>query len=119
MYLLSVCEIEQIDVASIIQKKNVFINQVKDKIKELYIHDWEKSNRDSEGKLRFYFQFKKQFKFETYLDNIPREDRRAITKFRLSSHRLPIEVMRYQKTDVEERKCTICKINEVGLTEFP
>ena len=22
--------------------------------------------------------------------------------------------MRYQKTDVEERKCTICKMNEVG-----
>ena len=52
------------------------------------------------------------------MDNIPRDDRKAITKLRLSSHKLPIEVMRYQNKNQnknwKERKCKICNTKEVG-----
>ena len=73
---------------------------------------------EREGKLRFYFQFKKNFKFETYLDNIPREDRKAITKLRLPSHRLPIEVTRYQRTDMED-SVTSCERERKAFWSFP
>ena len=46
--------------------------------------------------------------------NIPSNKRVGITRFRLSSHFLPIEALRYKKIKREERKCTICNLNEMG-----
>ena len=68
----------------------------------------------TEGKMAFYTKVKKNFHFETYLDKIPRLERKGIAKLRLSCHSLPIEKMRYQKIQRTERKCTLCKENEVG-----
>ena len=64
--------------------------------------------------MSFYYDLKKNFQFEKYLDNVARCDRKAITKLRLSCHALPIEQMRYQKVDKAERKCSICSVEEVG-----
>ena len=83
---------------------------------------WWKSQAQSTGenKLDFYYQHKKTFTYETYLDNIPRHIRMYITRLRLSSHSLPIEVLRYKytgqkkKIDRENRKCTICNLGETG-----
>ena len=69
----------------------------------------------TEGKLRFYYELKRHFTFEKYLDLIPRKERKAITRLRISSHTLPIEVLRYQGvTDEGDRKCDICKTMEIG-----
>ena len=118
IYLLNVCDVTDINITDIVTKPNSFAKIISDKIKELYVKNWEANSSDKEGKLRFYFQFKKKFEFEPYLDNIPRDDRKAITKLRLSSHKLPIEVMRYQNKNQnknwKERKCKICNTKEVG-----
>ena len=118
IYLLNVCDVTDINITDIVTKPHSFAKIISDKIKELYVKNWEANSSDKEGKLRFYFQFKKKFELEPYLDNIPRDDRKAITKLRLSSHRLPIEVMRYQNKNQnknwEDRRCKICNTKEVG-----
>ena len=72
------------------------------------------SLKNKEGKLKFYMELKKNFTFEKYLDTLPRDKRKGITKLRISAHSLPIERMRYQKTDRSERLCPICQTGEVG-----
>ena len=69
--------------------------------------------RNQEHKLRTDGLFKKEIGFEKYLiqmKNIPK--RTQITKFRLSNHRLMIEVMRYDKTPREKRFCPFC-VNKI------
>ena len=67
-----------------------------------------------QNKLDFYYKYKRHFRYETYLDNIEKHNRMHLTRLRLSSHNLPIEVLRYNKTKRNERKCTICNLDEVG-----
>ena len=43
-----------------------------------------------------------------------RRDYPSILKFRTANHLLPIETGRYDGTPLEDRKCTLCKTNEVG-----
>ena len=68
------------------------------------------------NKLDFFYLFKKCFKYESYLDNLPRHLRTDITKLRISNHCLPIETQRYRKKRIErlERKCDICSLDECG-----
>ena len=67
-------------------------------------------------KLDFYYQYKKSFKFEQYLDTLPLHIRKYTTKIRTSSHIFPIETLRYKKPKIEahDRKCNICANDEVG-----
>ena len=61
------------------------------------------------SKLRTYAIFKKDSGFEKYLSNIKNPTRRAIlTKFRLSNHKLMIEVGRYTNITKEMRFCHFC-----------
>ena len=80
--------------------------------------EWWKSQAVVTGsnKLDFYYKYKKCFTFEKYLDNIPRNSRKHITRLRLSCHPLPIETGRYSKkvTKREYRLCQICTSQEVG-----
>ena len=88
---------------------------MKEKLSGLYKESWSKEFEDKKnGKLNFYYEVKRNFKFEGYLDNVKRLDRKEVTKFRLSCHNLPVEVMRYGDVDRAQRKCNICKTNEVG-----
>ena len=115
MFILKVCGIQQIDIKEICEKENMFHKEIRKKLTEKYHENWKmEAEKMKDGKMAFYTNVKKNFKFETYLDNIPREERRAMTKLRLSCHTLPIEKMRYQKIQRAERKCTLCKENEVG-----
>ena len=67
-------------------------------------------------KLDFFYSYKKTFKFELYLDEVPRNIRLFTTRLRTSSHNYPIEVLRYCKPKIERgaRKCNICNSNQVG-----
>ena len=75
------------------------------------------------NKLDFYYKFKKTFKYEKYLDNVPRNLRMYITRLRTSSHNLPIETLRYKKDKKgqriarENRSCNICNTEELGDEE--
>ncbi len=68
------------------------------------------------SKLDFYEKHKKQFRFEPYLDTVPKGPRVCITKLRVSSHCLPVEIQRYHKNPKrrEERICPICNLGETG-----
>jgi hypothetical protein len=55
------------------------------------------------------------FIFEEYLHEICNvKHRQAITKMRISAHKLPLESSRYNKTPYEDRFCTLCQSNEIG-----
>ena len=86
-------------------------------LKKTY-HSWwtEKMTSLDNRKLSFFFTYKKIFKFEKYLDAMPRPIRKFTTRLRTSSHNYPVEVLRYnrQKIEREDRKCTICNSNQVG-----
>ena len=116
IYLLRTCEIEEIDVSKVCENRHLFIRQIKEKLSNHYKTNWKESIERKDGKLRFYQEMKKNFQFENYLDKISRADRKQITRLRLSCHNLPIETMRYQKTETrkEERKCNLCSGGEVG-----
>ena len=65
--------------------------------------------RKEESKLRFYAIFKKNIGLEKYLLEIMNPSVRTyVTKFRLSNHRLMIEVGRHQNTPKENRFCPFC-----------
>ena len=87
-------------------------------IQELYLKWWEEQKPQS-TKLDFYYRYKKIFRFEPYLDKIPKYIRCHLTRLRVSSHSLPIEVMRYSKKEIsrDERKCTICNLDKSGNEE--
>ena len=70
--------------------------------------------RHSEGKLCTYSTFKCNFGLEKYLFLLNNfEQRRNLTKFRISAHRLHIERGRYQGTPRHNRTCLRCSSNEV------
>ena len=60
-------------------------------------------------KLRSYALFKRDVGFEDYLVNVKNvTERHLITKFRLSNHRLMIEVGRHRGLEKEKRVCPFC-----------
>ena len=64
---------------------------------------------DVKSKLRTYALFKREIGFENYLTDIKNvSDRVLVTKFRLSNHRLMIEVGRHENTPKEQRFCPFC-----------
>lgn len=64
-----------------------------------------------DGKLRTYFTFKDHFQTKQYLSTIKNFDkRRCLTKFRISSHKLKIELGRFSRpiTPLQNRVCDHC-----------
>ena len=79
--------------------------KILEKLQVLFRHYFKKLVQNN-NKLELYFNLKKQFRFENYINfvaNVPH--RIAITKFRTSTHNLPIERGRYKNTPREERFC--------------
>jgi len=76
---------------------------------------WEKNFKTvMEGKLRTYCKIKTSFMSEKYLHIINNFTlRRAITKLRISSHRIKIETGRYLKLEVNKRLCNTCDLNQI------
>ena len=76
----------------------------------LNIHD-----SDQFPKLRTYKLFKEHHEFEPYLHIAIPKYRYALSRFRLSSHNLEIEMGRYThpKTPVERRLCQMCDSGNV------
>ena len=58
--------------------------------------------------------FKTDFKLEDYLCKLSDGLRRNMTRFRLSSHKLPIQQLRYIDVPRQNRLCNLCNNGEVG-----
>ncbi|XP_070179034.1 uncharacterized protein [Littorina saxatilis] len=78
----------------------------------LYIY-WTKACNEC-SKADNYSLFKMNFHYESYLDKLPNCYKIALTKFRTSNHKLPIEKGRYTNLPKYERVCTKCNLNRVG-----
>ena len=71
------------------------------------------------SKLRTYALFKKDQGYEEYLTKIKNVAvRKNVTKFRLSNHKLMIEVGRHKKLPANERYCPFCPENVEDESHF-
>ena len=71
------------------------------------------SSLSSNSKLNFLKSLKTEHKIEPYLKIHNFQHRRAITKLRTSSHKLAIEVGRWEKVDRENRICENCLLEKI------
>jgi hypothetical protein len=90
-----------------------FKNTVNIFFKSLFITDWKKQiNQFSDSKLKIYNICKNNVGHEKYLTIVNNfELRRSFNKLRTSSHRLQIELGRYQGVPRHNRVCTKCSSN--------
>ena len=98
--------------------KNFMVTFIK-KVKDVYITEWGKELH-SFPVLRTYVRFKTTFKMEEYLCNIRDfKLRKIMSKFRLSSHKLQVEIGRHAKPKqlLHERICTHCNLNAIETEE--
>ena len=78
------------------------------------IHNDTRDNPLHKNKLRTFRLFKYIYQYEPYLDIITDfETRKSFCKFRISSHRLNIELGRHQRIEIEKRICNKCSMGAV------
>ena len=92
-----------------------FPNAVKKKIKSDFKTHWKTriGNQDVEKKLGLYSKVKTDFLVDQYLEMPSFKDRKIISKFLCSNHRLRIETGRHIGTLRENRICKLCEMNRV------
>ena len=66
-------------------------------------------------KLRLFKKGKVNFNFECYLSQVQNvKHRQAVTKLRISAHKLPVETGRYRNIPYNDPICKHCDLNEIG-----
>ena len=114
-YLLKLTGMQNMRPTNNIKTNGGLIKSFKRRLKAVLLGEVQTGMINS-PKLDFYNKFKKSLQFESYLDNVPRHLRIHVTRLRLSSHNLPVETLRYNKTKIrrEDRLCKMCTLGEVG-----
>ena len=99
----------------ILEKYSTFKLHCGQIVKGYYTALWKKQlDIHKDGKLRTYVTFKCNYGFENYLSIIRHfEQRKCITRLRISAHKLQIESGRYQGTLRQNRICLRCTSGEV------
>ena len=115
-YLLQLCDIEVNNFKDFVIPPNEqgnFCHYLKNKLQTFYTEYWKEQIQQggNNGKLRVYKKLKINFGFEK-IHNF--KDRQAITKLRISAHKLPVETGRYVNVAYNERLCEHCDLNEIG-----
>jgi hypothetical protein len=84
---------------------------LKNSLKERFVDYW-KDNIQQSGKqtIRTFKRLKIHLEFEKYISEIGNIHRQAITKLRISAHRLPVETGRYCNVPYKERICQHCNL---------
>ena len=90
-----------------------FKHMCKNKMKDYYNKQWLESIQKS-SKCIFYKEFKKELKFEKYLNELDVSLRFFMVRYRTCNHRLPIEEGRFNNVLHVDRKCTLCDLNDIG-----
>ena len=88
-------------------------NLVKLILCDQFIQNWHSQLQQS-SKGNNYSVFKETCQFENYLKLLPRALYLNIFRLRTTNHRLPIEIGRWQSIALNERKCKLCDLNELG-----
>ena len=90
-----------------------YLPLLKCRVRDQFIQEWNASINNS-SKLYYYAKFKNVFGYEDYLDKLTNITlRKYLTRFRVSSHNLEIEVGRYHGIDRENRTCKLCNVNVI------
>jgi hypothetical protein len=93
--------------------ENISYNYIKQRLLDIYKQTWHSNISDS-SRLSSYSSFKQVFECEKYLDCLPaKKFQIALTRFRVSSHKLAIETGRYSNIDRQQRKCLQCNMNVI------
>ena len=86
---------------------------IRQRILDTYKQTWY-SEINNSSRLQSYSIFKHDFELERYLDlDIDKKYKLALTRFRTSSHKLMIEIGRYDNTPREQRICQFCNMSKV------
>ena len=94
-----------------------YLSLLKRRVRDQYIQLWNISINNT-PKLDLYCQYKTTFCYETYLDSVKNDSlRKHVSRFRLSSHSLEIEVGRFNGTPRANRICKLCN-QQVIESEF-
>lgn len=92
----------------------IFMQVFKQRIKDVFIQDWH-SRLENSTRARFYTVIC-NFQYQKYLDVLQvQKFRKSLSRLRVSSHRLEIEIGRWtkpNKTPLDNRKCRICNVLE-------
>ncbi len=94
---------------------NIKINQIIKQSKNTYLENWDQETK-TKSKLQFYRTLKSNYELEDYLQSVrDTKQRRILTKYRLSEHRLAIETGRHRKSWLprEQRVCVHCETGEI------
>jgi hypothetical protein len=80
-------------------------------LNKFFINEWNRNKEKfSDGKLGTYITVKNNFGFEKYVDQMKNfEQRRTLTRFRISAHKLAIDTGRYKGIPRHDRICTRCR----------
>ena len=106
-YLLQLCDIEVNNFKDFVIPPNEqghFCHYLKNKLQTFYTEYWKEQIQQggNNGKLRVYKKLKVNFGFEKYLSLIHNfKHRQAITKLRISAHKLPVETGRLRKCSIQ------------------
>ena len=100
-----------------VENTNMFMSMFKQRVSDCYRQEWmEKINMSTRANTYKLFY---EFGFKTYLDSVEiKKFRIALTRLRVSSHRLEIETGRWHKPlsiPIGERKCKSCLVLEDEL----
>ena len=87
--------------------------KITNKLHDLYIQEWQ-AKLELSSKGRNYSIFKETTDIEPYLLNTTSNIYIPIIKFRTCNFKLPIEVGRWQNLPIDDRKCTLCNLHDVG-----
>ena len=100
-------------------KPHFVFKKLAERLNDIFHQEAFESISNESSKLRTYSLFKKDKRFEPYLCEIKNINvRKLVTKFRLSNHRLMIEVGRHQGLNIEDRICPLCSASVENESHF-
>jgi len=90
-----------------------FKNELKCRLNSQFIQQWHTQMEES-SKCSLYRNIKTEFRLESYLLKLSKNNWKFIVKLRCSSHKLPIETGRYANLSRDSRYCNRCNMARVG-----
>ena len=89
------------------------VNKAKQNLKRIALNDWSTAHdhlkTNDSSKLMLFSHIKNNHGYEDYLSSCTNQKSRvALSKIRISSHNLPVEVGRYMGMDRHDRLCPFC-----------
>ena len=115
-FLLEMCNFSFLKNTAIWKESDInnVAKGIKNDLCEKFTITW-KDQIQQYRKLQVFKLVKPSIGFEKYLSQVKIvKHRQAMTRFRISAHRLPIETRRYVNIEHNLRLCPICNLHDVG-----